>query len=36
MGMNPPRWLRDGDSVRIAIDGLGEMENRFVGGETQT
>jgi 2-keto-4-pentenoate hydratase/2-oxohepta-3-ene-1,7-dioic acid hydratase in catechol pathway len=30
MGMNPPRWLQTGDVVRIAIDGLGEIENRFV------
>jgi len=30
MGMNPPRWLKHGDMVRIAIDGLGEIENRFV------
>ena len=29
MGMNPPSWLKAGDSVRIAIDGLGEIENRF-------
>ena len=32
MGMNPPRWLKAGDSVRVAIDGLGEIENRFVEG----
>ena len=30
MGMTPPTWLKSGDSVRIAIDGLGEIENRFV------
>lgn len=30
MGMNPPRWLKHGDVVRMAIDGLGELENRFV------
>ncbi|GAA5235537.1 fumarylacetoacetate hydrolase family protein [Verticiella sediminum] len=30
MGMTPPSWLRAGDVVRIAIDGLGEIENRFV------
>jgi 2-keto-4-pentenoate hydratase/2-oxohepta-3-ene-1,7-dioic acid hydratase in catechol pathway len=28
MGMSPPRWLQPGDVVRIAIDGLGEIENR--------
>jgi len=31
MGMNPPRWLKHGDVVRIEIDGLGVLENRFVG-----
>ena len=31
MGMNPPRWLKHGDMVRIEIDGLGVLENRFVG-----
>lgn len=30
MGMTPPRWLKAGDTVKIAIDGLGEIENRFV------
>jgi 2-keto-4-pentenoate hydratase/2-oxohepta-3-ene-1,7-dioic acid hydratase in catechol pathway len=30
MGLTPPRWLRHGDVVRIAIDGLGWIENRFV------
>jgi 2-keto-4-pentenoate hydratase/2-oxohepta-3-ene-1,7-dioic acid hydratase in catechol pathway len=30
MGMVPPRWLQAGDVVRIEIDGLGEIENRFV------
>ena len=29
MGMTPPSWLKAGDSVKIAIDGLGELENRF-------
>jgi len=29
MGMNPPRWLKAGDVVRIEIDGLGLIENRF-------
>jgi 2-keto-4-pentenoate hydratase/2-oxohepta-3-ene-1,7-dioic acid hydratase in catechol pathway len=27
MGFDPPRWLRPGDRVRIAIDGLGELSN---------
>jgi 2-keto-4-pentenoate hydratase/2-oxohepta-3-ene-1,7-dioic acid hydratase in catechol pathway len=30
MGMSPPRWLQDGDVVRIEIDGLGVLSNRFV------
>ncbi len=30
MGMKPPRWLGAGDVVRIEIDGLGHIENRFV------
>jgi 2-keto-4-pentenoate hydratase/2-oxohepta-3-ene-1,7-dioic acid hydratase in catechol pathway len=30
MGLDPPRFLRAGDMVRIAIDGIGEIENRFV------
>ncbi|MBC7468980.1 MAG: fumarylacetoacetate hydrolase family protein [Ramlibacter sp.] len=32
MGMTPPSWLKAGDTVRIAVDGLGEIENRFVDG----
>jgi 2-keto-4-pentenoate hydratase/2-oxohepta-3-ene-1,7-dioic acid hydratase in catechol pathway len=30
MGMTPPQWLRHGDVVRVQIDGIGEIENRFV------
>lgn len=30
MGFDPPRWLRHGDVVRIEIDGLGTLSNRFV------
>jgi 2-keto-4-pentenoate hydratase/2-oxohepta-3-ene-1,7-dioic acid hydratase in catechol pathway len=30
MGLSPPRWLRAGDVVRIAIDGLGELSNPIV------
>lgn len=30
MGMKPPRYLKAGDSVRIEIDGLGSIENKFV------
>jgi 2-keto-4-pentenoate hydratase/2-oxohepta-3-ene-1,7-dioic acid hydratase in catechol pathway len=29
MGMNPPQWLKAGDVVRIEIDGIGVIENRF-------
>jgi len=31
MGMTPPSWLKSGDTVRIAVEGLGEIENRFAG-----
>lgn len=27
-GMTPPQYLRDGDEIRIAVDGLGEICNR--------
>ncbi|MDM0104404.1 fumarylacetoacetate hydrolase family protein [Variovorax sp. J22R24] len=30
MGLTPPQWLKAGDVVRIEIDGLGTLENRFV------
>jgi 2-keto-4-pentenoate hydratase/2-oxohepta-3-ene-1,7-dioic acid hydratase in catechol pathway len=30
MGMTPPQYLKSGDLVRIEIDGLGAIENRFV------
>jgi 2-keto-4-pentenoate hydratase/2-oxohepta-3-ene-1,7-dioic acid hydratase in catechol pathway len=30
MGMQPPRWLRSGDVVRIEVDGIGAIENRFI------
>jgi 2-keto-4-pentenoate hydratase/2-oxohepta-3-ene-1,7-dioic acid hydratase in catechol pathway len=29
MGFNPPKWLRSGDVVRVEIDGIGAIENRF-------
>ena len=29
IGFDPPRYLKPGDSVRIAISGLGELENRL-------
>jgi 2-keto-4-pentenoate hydratase/2-oxohepta-3-ene-1,7-dioic acid hydratase in catechol pathway len=28
--MKPPRWLNEGDVVRIAIDRVGEIENRVI------
>ena len=34
MGMKPPRWLAHGDVVRIEIDGIGTLQNRFVLEET--
>ena len=30
MGLNPPVYLKAGDVVRIEIEGLGRIENRFV------
>ena len=30
MGLSPPRWLQHGDVVRIRIDGIGTLENRFI------
>ena len=27
MGMQPPTWLKDGDSIRIEIDGIGTLSN---------
>jgi Fumarylacetoacetate (FAA) hydrolase family len=29
MGLKPPQWLKAGDVVRIEIDGVGVIENRF-------
>jgi 2-keto-4-pentenoate hydratase/2-oxohepta-3-ene-1,7-dioic acid hydratase in catechol pathway len=29
IGFNPPKFLKSGDTVRIAISGLGELTNRF-------
>jgi 2-keto-4-pentenoate hydratase/2-oxohepta-3-ene-1,7-dioic acid hydratase in catechol pathway len=29
MGFSPPKWLGAGDTVRIEIDGIGAIENRF-------
>ena len=30
LGMNPPRWLKVGDVVRVEIEKLGHIENRIV------
>lgn len=30
MGMKPPRYLKAGDIVRVEVDGIGRIENRFV------
>jgi 2-keto-4-pentenoate hydratase/2-oxohepta-3-ene-1,7-dioic acid hydratase in catechol pathway len=30
MGFSPPKWLKSGDVVRVEIDGIGAIENRFV------
>ncbi|MEG2631974.1 MAG: fumarylacetoacetate hydrolase family protein, partial [Comamonas sp.] len=30
MGMKPPQYLQAGDVVKVEIDGLGSIENRFV------
>jgi 2-keto-4-pentenoate hydratase/2-oxohepta-3-ene-1,7-dioic acid hydratase in catechol pathway len=30
MGMKPPRYLKSGDVVKVEIDGLGAIENKFV------
>jgi 2-keto-4-pentenoate hydratase/2-oxohepta-3-ene-1,7-dioic acid hydratase in catechol pathway len=29
MGFTPPRWLKAGDVVKVEIDGIGAIENRF-------
>jgi 2-keto-4-pentenoate hydratase/2-oxohepta-3-ene-1,7-dioic acid hydratase in catechol pathway len=30
MGFDPPKFLKPGDVVRIEIDNIGYIENRFV------
>jgi 2-keto-4-pentenoate hydratase/2-oxohepta-3-ene-1,7-dioic acid hydratase in catechol pathway len=30
MGLTPPRYIQQGDVIRIEIDGIGSIENRFV------
>ena len=29
MGLTPPRYIQAGDVIRIAVDGIGQIENRF-------
>ena len=29
IGSTPPRYLKAGDVVRVEIDGIGTLENRF-------
>jgi 2-keto-4-pentenoate hydratase/2-oxohepta-3-ene-1,7-dioic acid hydratase in catechol pathway len=30
MGLKPPRYLQKGDVVRVEIDGIGHIENKFI------
>ena len=30
MGLKPPRYIQTGDVIRIEIDGIGSIENRFI------
>lgn len=30
MGRKPQLWLKDGDQVEVALDGVGTCTNRFV------
>ena len=30
MGLNPPRYIASGDVIRVEIEGIGQIENRFV------
>jgi 2-keto-4-pentenoate hydratase/2-oxohepta-3-ene-1,7-dioic acid hydratase in catechol pathway len=34
--MQPPLWLKDGDTVRVTIDGLGSLENPIIDDPTET
>ena len=36
MAADPPRWLRDGDTVRIEIEGIGALENPVATEDTGT
>jgi len=35
MAMKPPRWLQEGDIVRVEIEGISAIENRVVREATQ-
>jgi 2-keto-4-pentenoate hydratase/2-oxohepta-3-ene-1,7-dioic acid hydratase in catechol pathway len=30
IGFDPPKFLRPGDRVRVAIEGIGEIENKIL------
>jgi 2-keto-4-pentenoate hydratase/2-oxohepta-3-ene-1,7-dioic acid hydratase in catechol pathway len=30
IGFTPPKFLQAGDVVKVAIEGIGEIENKFV------
>jgi len=30
MGLKPPRYIKTGDVIRVEIDGIGSIENRFI------
>ena len=29
MGMNPPKWLKDGDEVEVAIEKIGTLRHKI-------
>jgi 2-keto-4-pentenoate hydratase/2-oxohepta-3-ene-1,7-dioic acid hydratase in catechol pathway len=30
MGLKPPRYIQAGDVIRVEVDGIGAIENRFI------
>jgi 2-keto-4-pentenoate hydratase/2-oxohepta-3-ene-1,7-dioic acid hydratase in catechol pathway len=36
VAMQPPQWLKNGDTVRVTIDGLGTLENSIIDDPTET
>jgi 2-keto-4-pentenoate hydratase/2-oxohepta-3-ene-1,7-dioic acid hydratase in catechol pathway len=30
LGMSPPKWLQNGDIIRVTIGGIGRIENKLV------